>query len=380
VQQLLAASEAAVAAAPVESFTAVVVEPGDATARERVQRSLAADGVLLPLPHHWAAAELAEWERPWLIALRDGAGRFRASVPVFGRPLPLGHRVLRAERFGAGMSPEAMRVAAQALARLTRADARNLRLDVEIFSRDAAVHAAAAEALAAAGLSPREEHNRYTSTIVLDLAPDEAALLAGFSGTVRRHIRNVAKHPVEVRPVSDPAFAGRMNDLVQETLARTGGLFIPQPWAERIAFGERHPELSRIVGMFRTDVTGPESLVSFMWGCFHGDHAQYNDGASTRVPELKVALSYPLMWDLMSWAKRGGARWFDLGGVTTGHKNDDSDPLGGISDFKRLFSEEVARVGSEWVLHPGTIRVRLADAARAGMRLLARVRASSGRG
>jgi lipid II:glycine glycyltransferase (peptidoglycan interpeptide bridge formation enzyme) len=93
----------------------------------------------------------------------------------------------------------------------------------------------------------------------------------------------------------------------------------------------------------------------------NSDHALYADGASSRDVSVSVPLSYALMWDLIRWSKSMGCEWFDFGGITGGHYEDGSDPLGGISDFKRRFSERVIEVGSEWELKPASWRTALSD-------------------
>ncbi len=129
-------------------------------------------------------------------------------------------------------------------------------------------------------------------------------------------------------------------------------------WGSIIELGRVAPRLSRLVGLFRDGRSDPKSLLAFAWGCAHGEYAHYDAAGSTRPDDLRVPLAYALLWDLICWAKRGGAKWFDLGGITFGHR-DSSDPLGGISDFKRYFSKQVVVVGQEWMLEPhwGTARI-----------------------
>jgi lipid II:glycine glycyltransferase (peptidoglycan interpeptide bridge formation enzyme) len=112
------------------------------------------------------------------------------------------------------------------------------------------------------------------------------------------------------------------------------------------------PDAARLVGLFRTDREGPEALLGFAWGCWNGESACYFAGGSSRPPDLhRVQIGYPLVWDLIQWAKRSGATWFDFGGVTAGTAAS-GDPMGGISDFKRSFSNQAADVAEDWVFEP----------------------------
>ena len=112
------------------------------------------------------------------------------------------------------------------------------------------------------------------------------------------------------------------------------------------------------MGLFRTDQSGPQGLLAFAWGCFHGDHAHYSTAASTRATDLRVPMAYSLAWELMQWARAQGAAAFDFGGISVGTHGDD-DPLGGISDFKRYFQGATVRVGEEWILEPSPAAARL---------------------
>ncbi|MBD0320265.1 MAG: GNAT family N-acetyltransferase [Gemmatimonadetes bacterium] len=243
-----------------------------------------------------------------------------------------------------------------------RGDPRTLRLNLEILDRDPAARARIAAVLAERGFTRSDPPNVYVDTLVMDLTPDEDALFSALHRSARRNVREAEKQGLELRPISDPALADRLDALLEETMARTGGRYVPQDWAGRMKLAAERPELARLVGLFIKDATGPESLLAFAFGCAHGDHGQYSDAASTRATDVRVSLAYPLLWDIILWAKRGGMSWFDLGGVTRGNLGDEADPLGGISDFKRFFTRELATVGEDWVLESSSIRARLARA------------------
>ena len=145
------------------------------------------------------------------------------------------------------------------------------------------------------------------------------------------------------------SLADRLQQLDQETWRRTSAIVKSDDWAARIKLSNEAPHLSRINVLRRNDRVGPESIIAFSWACLHGDVAHYAAAASTRANDLKIPMTYPLVWDLMRWARRSGARRFDFGGITAGHQNGD-DPLGGISDFKRYFTHDEVEVGQQWEL------------------------------
>jgi hypothetical protein len=280
------------------------------------------------------------------------------------RALP-GHLLLRAERFGHSLPRELWAVSVEALTKLARRSARVLRVQVEVFSPEADTRQGLAAHLRACGFRPAHEHRSYANTLTIDLRPDEESILASFRPNTRRIIRSVGKHPVQLRPIDDSAWVGRMAALYRETMSRTGGAPQECNWAGRIELSRQVPEQSRVVGLFRTDQDGPESLLAFAWACAHGDHVCYHAAASTRQADLKISLAYPVVWDLVCWARRHGALWFDFGGITMGSL-DSEDRLGGISDFKRHFSKTVATVGEEWLLEPHRSQAQLARLVRAG--------------
>jgi hypothetical protein len=280
---------------------------------------------------------------------------------------------------GGALPGETARTAITALTQAMRCNPRVLRVHVEAFSRDTAVREHIGGLLTAEGYRRGPAVTNYEHTLATDLRQqDDATHLASLPQGVRQNIRALAKFPVELRPIRDPAHAARMGALMTETLARTGARHVPQDYAAIVRFAVGHPALSRLMGIYRTDVTGPDALIAFAWGVVQGDHVAYDIGASARVPEFKnLSLGYPLLWDLITWARGRGADWFDFGGVSHGTSESEDDRLGRISDFKRRFEKSVVRVAEEWVLEPHPVRAALAGVfsraaevvSRAGRRL-----------
>jgi lipid II:glycine glycyltransferase (peptidoglycan interpeptide bridge formation enzyme) len=218
------------------------------------------------------------------------------------------------------------------------------------------------------GFSQVSAERTYERTLVIDLAREEDEILAGFHATARRHIRSVAKHPVVVTNLESEIDAPRLQQLLEESVGRTGGSSQSNNWRALVRLSNSSPELSRIAILKRTDRVGPESILAFAHGCMHGDVAQYSQSGATRGSDLKIPMSYALMWDLIRWARENGARWFDLGGITPG-TNEAGEALGGISDFKRYFSKLELEVGQEWQLEPSASRAAAARVVSRGVAL-----------
>jgi len=348
----------------------------DGSERDVCERSLATSGVRLPLPHRagWSLARRGIESR--CVALRTADGSWAAAFGVDAaesRAVP-GFRVLRVERFGEAVPRPLWRAATEALAALAR-EPRVLRLSVEVFSRDAETRAQLGAMLVQMGFARAATARNWSRTLALDLDRNEPELLSSFSTLARRAIRSMTKGPFEVRPIVDPLLADRLEALSRETFARTGGHYqAVWDWAGVIELSQRSPEATRLVGLFRTDREGADALLGFAWAWWNGESVSYFAGGSSRPADLgRVWIVHPLFWDLIVWARRGGATWFDLGGVTNGTATSD-DPVGGISDFKRLFSKATTDVAEDWVLEPRWLPARMAALVSTGAAWLSRWR------
>jgi hypothetical protein len=331
--------------------------------REAFERELVEFGVSLPLPHRSAWARCHPTAPSWFVGVQDGSGQCCGGFALQvnrSRALP-GHLLLRTERYGAALDNRVREVGLLALAELARSQRRVLRVYLEVFSPEEDVRATIARTASRLGFRRPDRARSYENTAVLNLIPRESDIFSSLHSTARRHIRALSKKGFSICPIVDSVYETAMAALYDETLRRTGGVQEPVDWASKIELSSRHPELSRVIGTFEPGEQTPHSLVAFAWGCMHGDYATYAAAASTRSVSSKVPLTYGPCWDLICWAKRNGATWFDFGGITTssaGHE----DRLRGISDFKRYFSNQVIAVGDEWILEPSPLRGRLAKA------------------
>lgn len=344
--------------------------------RDACERFLASAGVRLPLPHRtgWPLARRGIESRFVALGAHDGGwGAAFAVEAAESRAVP-GFRVLRVERFGEALPRLWWPAAVEALTALAHGE-RVLRLTVEVFTRDGETRTQLGAMLAQAGFKRAGSTRNWSRTLALDLRPSEQELLASFSTLARRAIRSVAKGPLEIRAITDPGLAPRLDALSRETFARTGGRYhAVWDWAGVMALSQRIPDATRLVGLFRTDREGADALLGFAWGWWNGESVSYFAGASTRPEDLgRVWIVHPLFWDLIVWAKGAGATWFDLGGVTDGTTGSD-DPVGGISDFKRLFSKQTADVADDWVIEPRWLPARFAALVSTGAGWLSRLR------
>jgi hypothetical protein len=336
--------------------------------RDSAERELQDAGILLPLWHRAVWAEhISRWDH-WFLLVRDANGRACGGLAVekvMTRALP-GHAILRVRKFGAGMPDDVCRVALDALAILARKGPRILRLQVNVFSRGRTE--AIGKILGELGFLEVRPPSTYSHTLVIDLKPSEDEIFASFSTNARRRIRETMKMSLKAQVITDPIYAERLTALQQEAFQRTGGDNASEDWTDILKISEKHPDCSRVAGLFEGDEFSPEKMDAFLWGCNHGDHWQYRAAGSARSGEVRIPYGYQLTWDMIRFAKAAGAEWFDMGGITLSEGNDSA--LEGISRFKRYFGREVAEVGAEWILEPAPMRAKLAAAISSGSQRL----------
>jgi hypothetical protein len=352
----------------------LISEPG--AAWENFETALGSEGVSLGLYHRrcWADARGAAGVRSSLVAIRDDHGGPHAAFAVESRPTRAlrGHRILAVSRLGIGengLDDESLPCGLAELIALARADKTVLKVIIDSFSVESDWLMRTGDALRNAGFRENPPQRTYAQTLLLDLEPNEEELLAGLHKSARRNIRDAAKFPVVVESPSGPEVADRLQMLDDETRARTGGDARAMDWASTIRMTLAAPHLSRVSMIRRTDRPGLDGILAYSWACMHGSVAQYSESGSTRADDLKLPLSYVLLWDLIRWARSNGASYFDLGGVTKGTQGS-GDPLGGISDFKRRFSPFEYDVAQEWSFEPHPARAATAKAVSGGARLL----------
>jgi len=340
----------------------VVCLQRDDPKRAACEVDLGRTGTPIPLSHRHTWVQATEEDPGVYLAILDSSGICRGGCEIRilpTRALP-GHYFLRIERYGGSMTDEVADAIAAFSAEVTGNEPRILRADLDIFALDSARRQRFEKIARSCGYGDAAEHRAYGRTAVLDLTPSEDEVFAGLHSSARRNIRATERSVIELRPIVDPAQGPRMDRLLEMTMARTGGERANERWDRRIAFAAEHPESVRIVGAYRTDREPHEALVGFAVGQHQGDHAEYHTAATARPGDLgRLSLGYAPVWDLILWARRSGAQWFDLGGITES-TGDRPDPLAGVTEFKHFFTRTDADVRTELTLYPSGLRSALA--------------------
>lgn len=315
----------------------------------------------IPLPSRvaWARAVGGAANHTAIARTSDGTCLALVGVSVTRtRALPW-HRVVRVEAFGEQYATPAGLALLRAVADFSRRRPAILRAVVELECRDESSREVLRTHLRDAGFAPAAAERVSERTLAIDLLHTDEEIFSSFGRSTRQNIRGAAKHGLELAPVDDPRCGERMNALLADSLARTGAPAQHMDWGAIVQLCRDLPHRSRVIGVFRGASRAPADLVGFAWGLHHGERVEYHTGASDRIPGVRLPILYPAIWDLVTWGRRSGGRWFDMGGVTQGTLGS-SDALGGISDFKRGFTKDEISLGEEWAYEPHAVRARVA--------------------
>ncbi len=330
-----------------------------------IEAQMDADAHPLVLQHRPSFLVATGVRRAWLILLGKPDGRAKGAVAVslgYSRALP-GFLIADATRFGSTLPPHGYRLVLQALAQAAFDSPRVLRVHLDVVTPEADARLAVRREAERVGFRLNRRMRSYARTPMVDLSPDEDTLLQSFERMVRRNVKKSVALGHVVRPVEDPGLAPRLAALLRETMGRTAGPPITQDWRALIEYSRAWPSRSRIAGLFLNGAEVAASLVAFRWCGNHGDHVEDLVAASTRL-DPPVPLMHSVMWDMLRWSKRCGARWFDFGGIPEPDVPP-SHPLMAVAAFKRLFTKKEITIREELTLVSRPLANRIAEAVSA---------------
>jgi lipid II:glycine glycyltransferase (peptidoglycan interpeptide bridge formation enzyme) len=181
------------------------------------------------------------------------------------------------------------------------------------------------------------------ATIVVDLRPDEDAVLASFKPKTRYNIRLAARRGVTVVEAAvDPAHARVLYRLLVQTNARVG-----IPVRRPDYFEDCWTRLgSRDQGRFFFAVHEGEVLAGAFIS-YLGRRGWYKDGGSSRRSSQLMA-PYLLQWEVMRWLRGRGVEDYDLVAVPRPVELTPNHPFAGLHRFKSGFNESVTEYVGVW--------------------------------
>ncbi|MBA2677787.1 MAG: peptidoglycan bridge formation glycyltransferase FemA/FemB family protein [Ktedonobacteraceae bacterium] len=188
-------------------------------------------------------------------------------------------------------------------------------------------------------------------TIVLDLAADEAVLLAQMKEKWRYNIRLGARKGVKVRVASSLQDVRAWYALLQTT-------------GERDQFGVHTLDYylrawqifapDDCVRLFLAEYEG-QLLAGIFVGLF-ARQGLYLYGASSNE-QRQLMPNYVLQWEAIRWAKRQGARLYDFWGIP--ETDEENEAMAGVYRFKRGWGGRVVRFSGclEHAYHPLAMQI-----------------------
>lgn len=195
-----------------------------------------------------------------------------------------------------------------------------------------------AEQLMALGLVHSRAIQPNSSTVLVDLRPSEAEILAGFHQKGRHAINRAARDGVTAHavPFTDENAKTMYNLLVATAQGRFEGSLRPYPYYYR--FWKNFYGTGR-GSLFFAYSDG--QVVSAAFAMYLGRKSTYKDGASVRDKQVYGA-SHLLQWEIMQWMKARGCTQHDLCGAPPSDRVDDpTHPHHGIGRFKASFNKQI---------------------------------------
>ncbi len=282
----------------------------------------------------WAWGELKGrfgW-RPTRVAVSED-GRIVAAAQMMARRLP--YRCLAYVPRGPLFAQEneaANRALLDALHRAARRQGA-LALKVEPYTPDAPE---AAQWWLQRGFRSSAQTIQPRRTVVIDLRPDEEAILAQMKPKWRYNVRLAARKDVAVRqggPADLPAFYA----LMEETGQRDGfAAHIPAYYEAAFQLFQSGGR----VALFLAEFEG-QPLAGLMAFAF-GREAIYMYGASSDRERSRMP-NHLLQWEAMRWAKARGCERYDLWGIADIDPQSPSAGLAGVERFKAGFGGQNVR-------------------------------------
>lgn len=206
--------------------------------------------------------------------------------------------------------------------------------------------AAAVAALREMGLEKsRHDVQISRATIIVDLRPDEEAMLASFKPKCRYNIRLAQRRGVTVAPVALEATSiDTMYALMASTRDRAGFTlrskeYFAQYWQLHAAAGQGQ--------LFFASLDG--AVLAGVFATYIGRKAWYKDGGSTKE-HASVMAPHLLQWEVMRWLRARGVEAYDLVAVPPAAELNPSHPLFGLYRFKSGFSDQITEYVGTWDL------------------------------
>ena len=203
------------------------------------------------------------------------------------------------------------------------------------------------QALVRRGWRFSPEQVQFRNTVMLDLRPDENALLAAMKSKTRYNIRLARRHGVSIREGSEEDLP-LLYRMYAETADRDSFVIRSEEyyrdiWGSMMHSGRAQPLIAEV-----------EDLPVAALILFHfADRGWYMYGMSRALHREKMP-NHLLQWETVRWLKNRGYTFYDMWGAPD--EFSDSDPMRGVFQFKMGFGGEVIRSLGAWDFAPSPLR------------------------
>jgi peptidoglycan pentaglycine glycine transferase (the first glycine) len=191
------------------------------------------------------------------------------------------------------------------------------------------------------------EQVQFPNTVVLDLRPEESAMLAAMKPKTRYNIRLAQKHGVGIRVGSEQDLP-LLYRMYAETADRDSFVirseeYYRDVWGSMMRAGRAQPLIAEVEG------SPVAALILFLFA----RRGWYLFGMSRGLHREKMP-NHLLQWEAMRWLKNRDCTAYDLWGAPDEFA--ESDPLWGVFQFKTGFGGEVIRFAGAWDYAPSPLR------------------------
>lgn len=185
----------------------------------------------------------------------------------------------------------------------------------------------------------------YEKTRLMDLRPETSLILNSFSanGRARLKIKTKDCELVEVKEINSHQAIPHLQKALDESYFRSVQKGCTFNFTPLIRSARSLTQDVLFLGFyFKESPLTPKAFVS---GIIHGPLVEFSVGGSLSDEALRsFPFNHILLWKLAMITQSRGVEFFDLGGITSA---DSTDPLRGISTFKRFFPGFELTTGKE---------------------------------
>jgi lipid II:glycine glycyltransferase (peptidoglycan interpeptide bridge formation enzyme) len=185
------------------------------------------------------------------------------------------------------------------------------------------------------GYATATDNQSHANTLCIDLERSTDEIFRKDLNSMRRgRIRKAIKLGIRTERVRSDAEMAAFWEIYRTMCDRKGIKYWSSEMFRRIyRYSQQHPDnCICLIGWLNGDLIGGLIVLK------HGRMAEFTKGGSTSKPMAGVPKTELLHWEAIQWAKRTGARFYDLGGITPGAEKGSQEY--GINKFKSGFTKQ----------------------------------------